>query len=409
MPIFRALLAAPLVLTLLAVGSACLPSEPHLRTASSYLPRLVVEGHAPAAAFLARRDTTGGAESYSSTGPGMGASDRFRAGSITKTFVAAVVLQLAGEGGIRLEDSVETYLPGLVRGHGNDGSAITLRALLTHTSGLYDYSTALPAADPALTGAAGPSAQPLTPAAAVRTAMARPPVAERGSYAYSNTNYVLLGLVVQRVTGHSYATEIRHRVLTPLRLTGTSLPGARATLPLPHSRGYHRSAVDGTLRDVTVLDPRIAGAAGELVSTLADLDSFYAALLGGRLLPPAQLATLLNTRAAQGSYGMGIYPQKLSCGTTVWGHNGHITGSYVRTAATRDGRHVLTFRVNTDTPPGGDLEAGLLEAEFCPPDRPQSLSVPQRGTMSGAPSRAASAVRSSGCRWDSRSASTRLR
>ncbi|CAM5443030.1 serine hydrolase domain-containing protein [Streptomyces atroolivaceus] len=369
MPIFRALFAAPLVLTLLAVGTASLPSEPHLTPASSYLPRFVVEGGAPAAAFLAHRNTPGGEETYGSAGSGIGAADHFRAGSITKTFVATVVLQLVREGRLRLEDGVDAYLPGVVRGHGHDGSAITLRALLTHTSGLYDYAAALPATDPSLTGAAGPSAQPLTPAAAVRVAMARPPVTAIGSYTYSNTNYVLLGMVVQRVTGRPYAAEIRHRVLIPLRLTGTSLPGDRTTLPSPHSRGYHRSPADGALREVTAADPRIAGAAGELVSTLADLDRFYAALLDGRLLPPAQLATLLDTRAAGGSYGMGIYPQELSCGTTVWGHSGHITGSYVRTAATRDGRHVLTFRVNTDTPPGDGLEAGLLEAEFCPQAR----------------------------------------
>ncbi|MFI2778236.1 serine hydrolase domain-containing protein [Streptomyces sp. ALB3] len=366
MPISRALLTAPLVLTLLALGTASLPSEPHLPPASSYLPRLVVEGRAPAAAFLARRDTPGQAARYRSTGPGIGVADRFRAGSVTKTFVATVVLQLAEEGVLRLEDSVEDHLPGLVRGHGNDGSALTLRALLTHTSGLYDYTAALPAADPVLSGAAGPSAQPLTPAAAVRAAVSRPPVTAPGSYAYSNTNYVLLGLVVQRATGRPYATEIRRRILSPLRLTGTSLPGARAPLPLPHSRAYHRSPTDGALRDVTSAGPWFSGAAGELVSTLGDLDRFYGALLGGRLLPPARLATLLDTGASGGVYGMGIYPQELSCGATVWGHNGHITGSYVRTAATRDGRHVLTFRVNTGTPPGADLEAELLEAEFCP-------------------------------------------
>ncbi|MGW4230910.1 serine hydrolase domain-containing protein [Streptomyces sp. NPDC004980] len=365
MPILRALLAAPVVLTLLALGTASLPSEPHLTPASSYLPRLVVEGDAPAAAFLAGPSTSAPYGTYGSAGPGIGSGDRFRAGSVTKTFVATVVLQLAAEGELRLSDSVEAYLPGLIHGHGNDGARITLRSLLTHTSGLYDYLDALPATDPAVTGATGPSAQPLTPGTAIRTALAHSPAKTPGAFAYSNTNYVLLGLVVQRVTGHPYATEIQDRVLTPLHLSGTSLPGARSTLPAPHSRGYHRSDDDGALRDVTVIDPRVAGAAGELVSTLADLNHFYAALLGGRLLPPAQLATLLDTRAAEGLYGMGVYPQKLSCGTTVWGHSGHITGSYVRTAATADGRHVFTYRVNTDALPDPHLETALLEAEFC--------------------------------------------
>jgi D-alanyl-D-alanine carboxypeptidase len=103
-----------------------------------------------------------------------------------------------------------------------------------------------------------------------------------------------------------------------------------------------------------------------LVSTLADLDRFYGALLGGRLLPPHWLREMLDTRAAHGAYGMGLFPEKLPCGMTVWGHNGHISGSYVRTAATVDGRRVLTFRVNTDAIADPGLEPALLTAEFCP-------------------------------------------
>ncbi|MET7859530.1 serine hydrolase domain-containing protein [Streptomyces sp. NPDC005318] len=353
MPILRALLVTPLVITLLGLGSASLPSEPHLTPAASYLPRLVAEGGAPAAALLTRSTSTAPYDIYRSTGPGIRRPDRFRAGSITKTFVATVVLQLAGEHRLQLSDTVDRHLAGLVRGHGNDGSRITLRALLTHTSGLYDYTD-------------DPDAHPVSATAAVRTALAHRPTNAPGVYAYSNTDYVLLGLVVQRVTGHSYATEIRRRIINPLRLTGTSLPGARTALPAPHGRGYSHDPADDSLRDVTVLDPRTAGAAGELISTLADLNRFYAALLGGRLLPPAQVNTLLlNTGAADGIYGMGIYPQKLSCGITVWGHNGRIAGSYVRTAATRDGRHILTFRINTDGLSDPSLEPALLDAEFC--------------------------------------------
>ncbi|MFC9249570.1 serine hydrolase domain-containing protein [Streptomyces sp. NPDC057136] len=360
MPILRALLAAPLVLSLLGLGTASLPSEPHLTPAASYLPRLVVQGGAPAAALQARNSAYPPYDFYSSAGSGIRPEDRFRAGSITKTFVATVVLQLAAEGRLRLSDPVERYLPGLIRGHGNDGRRITLRSLLNHTSGLYDYTEAS-----GVVGGVGPSAPALTAEAAVRAAVARDPAPVRGIFAYSNTNYAVLGLVVQRITGHSYATEIRHRVLVPLRLDGTSLPGARTGLPEPHSRGFHRDRPGGTLRDVTALDPRFAGAAGELVSTLADLNRFYTALLGGRLLPPAQVRALLDTRTAQGAYGLGIYPQKLSCGTTVWGHDGRIPGSYVRTATTHGGGRSLTFRVNTDTLPDETLETALLEAEFC--------------------------------------------
>ncbi|MFF7792029.1 serine hydrolase, partial [Streptomyces sp. NPDC007991] len=326
MPPFRTLLALPVsvaLLGLLPADSSALSAPP----ADAVLPLLVTQGRAPAAALLAQEGTT---TRYAHAGQGIARSDHFRAGSVTKTFIATVVLQLAAEHRLSLSDTVEQHLPGLVRGAGNDGRALTLRSLLTHTSGLYDYT------------AQTRGTAPVTPRQAVRIALTHPPAA-RGRFSYSNTNYVLLGLVVQQATGHSYATETERRIITPLRLTGTSFPGSRSSLPSPHGRAY---AADGT--DVTDLDPRVAGAAGELVTTLDDLDRFYSALLGGRLLPSRWLREMLDTRAAHGVYGMGLFPEKLPCGTTVWGHNGHISGSYVRTAATVDGRRVLTFRVNTD-------------------------------------------------------------
>ncbi|MFI0965294.1 serine hydrolase domain-containing protein [Streptomyces sp. NPDC021080] len=348
----RTLLAIPVSLALLAVVQSGLREQspvaartPVARTVDAALTRLVTRGGAPAAALLVG-DASG--SRFASTGNGMARSDHFRAGSITKSFIATVVLQLAAEHRLSLSDSVDGHLPGLVRGAGNDGRRLTLRALLHHTSGLYDFTRTTR------------GAVPVTPLQALRIALTHPPVG-RGRYAYSNTNYVLLGMIIEKVTGHSYATEAERRIITPLHLTGTSFPGGRTSLPAPHGRAY---AADGS--DVTELDPRVAGAAGELVSTLADLNRFYAALLGGRLLPPRRLREMLDTRAAHGSYGMGLFPVKLPCGTTVWGHNGRITGSYVRSAATVDGRHVLTFRVNTGGVTDPTLEPALLAAEFCP-------------------------------------------
>ncbi|MGW7043063.1 serine hydrolase domain-containing protein [Streptomyces avermitilis] len=340
----RTLLAIPVSLALLgfAPGGFQAPTTP---ATDALLPLLVTRGGAPAAALLAREES---GIRFARAGQGIDRADHFRAGSITKTFIATVVLQLAAEHRLSLSDSVDDHLPGLVRGAGHDGRTVTLRALLTHTSGLADFT--------ADTG----GTVPVTPLQAVRIALTHPP-ADRGRFAYSNTNYVLLGMVVQQVTGHSYAVEAERRIVTPLRLTGTSFPGARTALPDPHGRAY---AADGT--DVTELDPRVAGAAGELVTTLADLDRFYAALLGGELLPAHGLREMLDTRTAHGSYGMGLYPVKLPCGTTVWGHNGRISGSYVRTAATVDGRRVLTFRVNTDGVSEPGLEPAVLAAEFCP-------------------------------------------
>ncbi|KOU57941.1 beta-lactamase [Streptomyces sp. MMG1533] len=344
MPPLRTLSAVAVCLALLALAPAA-SSAPTVPPTDGVLPLLVKRGGTPAAALLAREET---GTRYVQSGQGIARAEHFRAGSITKTFIATVVLQLAAEHRLKLSDTVEQHLPGLVRGAGNDGRALTLRALLTHTSGLYDFT--------ADTG----GDVPVTPLQAVRIALTHP-LADPGRFSYSNTNYVLLGMVVEQVTGHSYATEAERRVIAPLGLTGTSFPGSRTTLPSPHGRAY---AADGT--DVTELDPRVAGAAGELVTTLADLDRFYAALLGGRLLPPRRLREMLDTRTAHGSYGMGLFPVKLPCGTTVWGHNGRITGSYVRTAATVGGRRVLTFRVNTTAIADPGLEPRLLAAEFCP-------------------------------------------
>ncbi|MDT0405944.1 MULTISPECIES: serine hydrolase domain-containing protein [Streptomyces] len=358
MPTLRALVAIPVSLALLAPLAPTASSAPAVPRTDTPLPLLVTRGGAPAAALLAVEGT---GSRYAEAGPGVARADHFRAGSITKTFVATVVLQLADEGRLSLSDTVEKYLPGLIRGTGNDGRALSLRSLLTHTSGLHDFS------------ADTKGRVPLTPARAVRIALAHPPTA-LGRYSYSNTNYVLLGLIIEQVTGRSYATEARSRIITPLHLTGTSFPGSRTSLPSPHGRSYDP---DGT--DVTRLDPRVAGAAGELVTTLADLNRFYASLLSGALLPPSSLREMLDTRTAQGKYGMGVYPLKLPCGTTVWGHNGRIAGNYVRTAATPDGLRVLTFRVNTDVLTDPTLEPALLTAEFCARQGAGSLGASPSG------------------------------
>ncbi|WFB07881.1 beta-lactamase family protein [Streptomyces sp. LX-29] len=341
------------------------------------LRRMVTEGPAPGGAVLtavggrARFAAAGTADLR--TGRPVGRTDRFRAGSLTKTFLATVVLQLAAERRLGLEDTVEAHLPGLVRGRGNDGRKVTVRQLLSHTSGLYDYTR-----DPAFArrafgaDSAGHRLDTHAPRALVRTALAHPPSFAPGDgWRYSNTNYLLLGLIVEQVTGHPYAAEVRRRVILPLGLTGTSLPGTRAALPAPHGRAYSaRAGADtgsGAPRDVTELDPSVAGAAGELVSTLDDLARFFGALLDGRLLPGPQLRAMRDTAASDGRYGLGLYPVRLPCGVTVWGHNGVISGSYALVVGAPGGRRVLAYRLNDDARPARTSEGALLRAEFCPP------------------------------------------
>ena len=201
--------------------------------------------------------------------------DRVHIGSITKTFAATVVLQLAAEGRLSLNDSVQKWLPGVITGHGYHPAQITIRQLLQHTSGLRDY-----AADPRFQ-----TAQALEktwrPQQLVNIAL-RLGCPVHG-WLYSNTNYILLGMIMQKVTGHSPITEIRRRILVPLGLHDTSFPLTSKQIPAPHAHGYYGQ------RDVTSLvSPSAAWTAGAMISTAGDVARFYRALLAGRLLPPAQ-------------------------------------------------------------------------------------------------------------------------
>lgn len=307
-----------------------------------------------------------------STGAPRSTADRYRVGSISKTFVATVLLQLEAEGRLSLDDSVEKWLPGVVRGHGHDGRRVTVRQLLNHTSGIYDYTRD---EDFVRTyflkdGFLQHRYDTLRPQELVAIAMSHEPTFEPGaSWSYSNTNYILAGMIVERVTGHSYGDEIRRRVIAPLGLRGTSVPGTRTTLPQPSSRAYGKLAktATGPTYDVTELNPSMAGAAGEMISDSADLNRFYRALLGGRLLPPRQLAEMKDTVDTAGHlpgvrYGLGLADRELGCGVHVWGHNGGIHGSGTDAVTTEDGRHALAFNFNADWT--GDNDA-VLDAEFC--------------------------------------------
>ncbi|UXY27602.1 serine hydrolase domain-containing protein [Streptomyces sp. HUAS TT20] len=307
------------------------------------------------------------------TGAARSADDRYRVGSITKTFVATVLLQLEAEGRLSLDDTVEKWLPGVVHGHGHDGHQITIRQLLNHTSGIYNYTAdedfgrTYFLAD----GFLQHRYDTLTPAQLVAVAMKhKPDFAPGTSWNYSNTNYVLAGMVIKSVTGHSYAQEITHRVIGPLHLRATSLPGTRATVPHPSSRAYSKLAetTTGPTYDVTKLNPSLASSAGEMISDSADLDRFYRALLRGDLLPPQQLKEMKTTVEIEGApnigYGLGLMDRTLSCGVHVWGHDGGIHGSTSSAVTTPDGRHALAFNFNGDWT--GDSDA-VVEGEFCGP------------------------------------------
>ncbi|WBO66341.1 serine hydrolase domain-containing protein [Streptomyces camelliae] len=304
------------------------------------------------------------------TGAPRSVADRYRVGSITKTFVSTVLLQLEAEGRISLDDSVEKWLPGVVRGHGHDGSRITVRRLLNHTSGIFNYTEDADFARDYFTEAGFERHRydTVTPGELVAIAMRHAPdFAPGAAWHYSNTNYVLAGMVIEKVTGHPYATEIERRILRPLHLTGTSLPGTKVTLPRPSSNSYSKfTDPNGSTYDVTNLNPSLASAAGEMISTSADLDRFYRALLGGKLLPPERLKEMKTTVEATGiphaRYGLGLMDTRLTCGVHVWGHGGGIHGSVSEAVTTADGRHSLAFNFNGDW--SGDSDA-VLDGEFC--------------------------------------------
>ncbi|WP_436736860.1 serine hydrolase domain-containing protein [Streptomyces sp. BBFR102] len=309
------------------------------------------------------------------TGRARGADDRFRVGSLTKTFVATVLLQLQGEGRLDLDDTVDQHLPGVVTGNGHDGTAITLRQLLNHTSGISNY-TADPEFQRVVLGEEFLEHRydTWTPGQLVTVAMGHAPDFAPGTaWNYSNTNYILAGMVIEETTGRSWEQEVERRILRPLGLSGTSAPGTDPHLPRPAGRAYsHLGDLDQERpHDVTELNPSQADAAGAMISTTADIDRFHRALLGGRLLPAAQLRQMTTTVPVGPShpedrYGLGLMWQKLSCGTVVWGHNGGIHGSTTTALTTRDTRHSYQVNLNGDWSPRDPAEAAfLVESEFC--------------------------------------------
>ncbi|MER5771949.1 serine hydrolase domain-containing protein [Streptomyces sp. NPDC001985] len=299
------------------------------------------------------------------TGAPRGKNDRFRIGSITKTFVATVLLQLEAEGRLDLDDTVDRHLPGLLRGNGHDGRRVTVRQLLNHTSGVASYTD-----DPGFQrdrllapGFLGNRWSPMTPRQLVRIAMARPALFEPGDrHRYSNTNYIVAGMVLEKVTGNPYEREVRKRIIEPLGLTATSSPGNRTRLPQPSGRAYSKLSFDpGATRvhDVTELNASMAWASGDMISSAGDLNRFFSALMRGKVLPERQLEAMRTTVSG---YGLGIETATLSCGTTVWGHGGGIVGSRSSALTTEDGRHAFAFQVNGDWGGGG---ADPVGAEFC--------------------------------------------
>ena len=285
------------------------------------------------------------------------AHGRFRAGSVTKTFIATVVLQLVAERRMRLDDVLSRWLPGVLP----DGDRITIRHLLQHTSGVSEYMERFYELYPTTADVLRQRFRCWSPRELLALVEGSPLLFEPGTdWSYANTNYSLLGLLIRRVTGHGYGTEVFHRIQRPLKLRHTVMPGTRTRIRGPHSHGYLTDDQTGRAADSTVFNPSIAGPAGELVSTATDLNRFFGALVGGRLLPSDQRAQMKDgfPISDEVQYGLGLLRLRLPGIQELWGHTGYFFGYDTVSVSTADGRRQLTM---STTPLGDvDLFAGLV-------------------------------------------------
>ena len=250
-----------------------------------------------------------------------------RIGSNTKTFVAVVTMQLVQEGKITLDEPIETYLPGLLHGEGIDGAKITVRQLLQHTSGLPEYTDTVPGeTDIFQVRDNYYSLRDL-----LDVALSKPAVFEPGSqFRYTNTNYIVLSLLAEKVTHRPLAEQITQRIIEPLGLSHTYFPGpGEQNIRGTHPQGYERNS-QGQLEDITRMDPSVATGAGAMISTPTELNKFLQAILDGTLLNQDSIAEMqktVDTGGALGNgYGLGLINYPLSCGGSYWGHGGSIEG-----------------------------------------------------------------------------------
>lgn len=282
-----------------------------------------------------------------------------RIGSVTKTFTATAVLQLAGEGELGLDDPIGRYVPGVP-----DGEAITVRQLASMRSGLADYTKA----DGFQAAVQADPRRDFSPAELLDWAFALPPLFPPGrAFEYSNTNYILLGLLVEKVGGMPLADYLTEHILVPLGMTDTILP-AGTHFPDPHAHGYTEPLEGaGPPVDATGWTASITWAAGAMVSTLQDLRIWVPALGTGALIKPdlreqqRDIATGPDEPADFG-YGLGVFT------VADWvGHNGSVPGYQTVATYLPQREMTLVVMVNTDVPvadrgdPSGVLATAITE------------------------------------------------
>ncbi|MGV9626538.1 serine hydrolase domain-containing protein [Streptomyces sp. NPDC003487] len=294
------------------------------------------------------------------TGRPVTADMRHRVGSISKTFLAAAVLQQVEAGEIGLDAPVGRYLPKLVSGE--RGDAITVRMLINHTSGLAEY---LPYAYPSLKAFpaladTGPQSLDdhrftrFNPIELIEMGVTAPAVGAPGGApgVYSNTNYLLLGQLLEQVTGATAEQYLTRNIIERAGLRDTELP-AGPYVDGPHSQLYEAwfGMIDPP-RDYSVYDMSWVGPAASLISTVADLNRFYAMLLSGEIVSPSSLAQMQRTApviSQEGKtidYGLGLHPLQGPGQSTFWGHGGTVWGGGALAMSRADGKRQMAVAVN---------------------------------------------------------------
>jgi len=266
-------------------------------------------------------------------------TDRTWIGSITKAFVATLVMQLVAESTFGLDDTVEDLLPGRFP----EGERIRLRHLLNHTSGISEYMRLDPWAS-----AVARNPRVVIPARRLVSAAASLPLDfEPGSRAsYSNTNYLVLAEILERATGRPLARQLRERIFEPLGLSATGFVYGRGAVGGNRIRGYDVSGP----RPLDVSLHRLGGpwADGALVSSARDLAVFFGALLRGKLLPPELVTLMTAPTKVPGSHGegLGLYKLPSPCGRWYYGHAGGTPGYVTWAAGSRDASRIVVLAAN---------------------------------------------------------------
>ena len=334
------LIAALAVAGVLLTGAAP-PTERELQRAAD---RLIATSDIPGVITLVEQDSKRAVVASGDAEIGRRkarSDDRFWVGSVTKSFVATVVMQLVAEHKLGLEDRVSTLLPGRIR----EGRRIRVRNLLNHTSGIPDYM----GLEPWRSAVARNPRVVISPRRLVSSAARLPLEFPPGSQAsYSNTNYLVLAELLQRVTGRSLARLLRERIFEPLGLEATAYESGGRRLGDNQMHGYDVSGSPPT--DVSLHGLGGPWADGAIVSNAHDLAVFFVALLRGRLVPPRLVEQMAKIAPRSHGEGMGLYKLPSPCGRWFYGHTGGTPGYVTFAAGSRDGRRFFVVVWNGVSP-----------------------------------------------------------